>query len=99
MPDTYLTVSEIAANAVFSGRVTACAAQQGASDPPTWTLAHRWQVAAAPGFAAKVDSWRAANPAGDPDGWAALPEVISDPDILAIVQQIISRPPPEPDAT
>ena len=100
MTDTYLTISEIAANTVFSQRVTACASQQGAPDPPNWTLGHRWQVAATPAFAASVDSWRAANPGADPDGWAALPEVISDGMILAAVQPLILGATPDtiPDA-
>ena len=94
MTDTYLTISEIAANTVFSQRVTACASQQGAPDPPNWTLGHRWQVAATPGFAAcggllagrDPDDPENPVPADDPDGWAALPEVISDGMILAAVQ-------------
>ena len=101
MTDTYLTISEIAANTVFSQRVTACASQQGAPDPPNWTLGHRWQVAATPSFAASVDSWRAANPTEDQDGWAALPEVISDGMILAAVQPLILGATPDtiPDAS
>ena len=100
MTDTYLTISDIAANTVFSQRVTACASQQGAPDPPNWTLGHRWQVAATPSFAASVDSWRAGNPAADPDGWAALPDVITDGMILAAVQPLILGPTPDtiPDA-
>ena len=100
MTDTYLTISEIAAHPIFSQRVTACASQQGAPDPPTWTLGHRWQVAATPGFAAAVDSWRAANPGADPDGWAAEWNVITDGMILAAVQPLILGPTPDtiPDA-
>ena len=94
MTDTYLTISEIAAHPIFSQRVTACAAQQGAADPPNWTLANRWQVASKPGFAGAVDYWRAANPDADPDGWASEWSVITDGMILAAVQPLVLGPTP-----
>lgn len=86
MSDTYATIADIAATAAFRDRLTACAAQQGAPDPSQWTFDRRYTLAASPGWAAKVDYWRAANPDADPDGWARDPACITDGDILAALQ-------------
>jgi hypothetical protein len=89
MADTYSTIARIAATAGFSERLTACAAQQGADDPTGWVWQRRHALASSPGWAQKVDSWSAATPDADPDGWAADQSVISDGDILAVVQPLI----------
>lgn len=88
MTDTYSTIAQIAATAPFAERLAACAAQQGATDPAGWVWQRRYQLAAAPGWGAKIDSWQAANPDGG-DGWAADQAVISDADILAVVQPLV----------
>lgn len=83
--DTYATIALVAATPRFQERLVACAAQQGAPDPAQWVWQRRYTLAAAPSWAAKVDSWLAANPDGG-DGWAHDQSVISDADILAVVQ-------------
>ena len=97
MTDTYLTISEIAATPRFQARVAACAAQQGAADPPMWAHENRWKVAAATGWAAAVDYWRAVNPEAPADGWATDPACITDGMILAKVQPMLLPPAPEPE--
>jgi hypothetical protein len=89
MADTYSTIARIAATAGFAERLTACAAQQGADDPAGWVWQRRYSLASSPGWGAKVDSWSAANPGADPDGWADDPACISDGDILAVIQPLI----------
>ena len=90
MTDTYSTIARIAATRPFAERLTACAAQQGANDPTAWVWERRYALAAAPGWAQKVDSWGAANPGAPVDGWADDPAVISDGDILAVIQPLLS---------
>jgi len=94
MPDTYSTISLIAATGPFLERCYACAAQQGQPNPDRWGWDNRWALAATPTWAEKVDFWLAANPGGG-SGWADDPAVISDPDILAAVQLALNPPPPE----
>lgn len=94
MTDTYATISLIATTPRFAERLYACAAQQGAADPTGWVHQRRYAIAASPGWAAKVDSWLAANPDGG-DEWAQLPEVLSDGDILAVIQPLLAPPAPE----
>ena len=89
MADTYSTISLIATTPQFQERIHACAAQQGAADPVQWAWDHRYTIAATPSWAAKVDSWLAGNPGGG-TGWAADQSVISDPDILAAVQPMLT---------
>jgi hypothetical protein len=87
--DTYSTIARIASTAAFQERIYACAAQQGEADPTGWAWQHRYSIASSPTWGAKVDSWLAANPDGDPDGWAIDPSVIADLDILATVQAML----------
>lgn len=91
MIDTYATIADIAEDERFRLRVAACAAQQGAGGggPTHWAYEHRYETAAAPGWAAAVDSWKAANP-GQADGWQDDQAVISDLMILAQVQALIA---------
>ena len=96
MADSYATISLIANTPKFLERLYACAAQQGAGDPNNWWVyERRYQIAASPSWAEKVDSWLAANPDGG-DGWAHDQAVISDGDILAVIQPLVSPPPPSP---
>jgi len=84
--DQYLTIATISEDTSMRRRVAACAAQQGATgDADQWAYDNRWQWAAAPGWATKWDSAVAAGVA-DP---GADPAVISDADILAVVQPMV----------
>lgn len=92
MPDTLSTIHLISTDAVMAGRLCASAAQEHApGDPTDWVWAHRYDLASAPGWAAAVDSWLAANPDPDPsNGWAADQAVISDGMITAQVQAVLA---------
>ena len=91
MADTLHTIHLIAEDADFRGRLNAAAAKENTpGDPPTWVWDHRYQLAAAPSWAEKVDSWLVSNPDADPaNGWALDQSVISDGDILAQTQAVI----------
>lgn len=93
MADSYATIALISRTYRFAVRITACAAQQGAEEPQAWTEDNKWQWAASPTWAEKVDSWLAANPVdpdgGDGDAWAEDQSVISDLDILSTVQSML----------
>lgn len=87
--DTYLGIASAADSYSLQRRVTACAAQQGApGDPYAWTVEHRYEWAASPGWGAAWDSALAAHPE---DGYdpGADPAVVSDGMILATVQQML----------
>lgn len=86
--DTYATIALIARTQPFQERIVACAAQQGETEPALWASQRRYHIASSPSWGAKVDSWLAANPGGG-DGWAEDQAVISDADILAVVQPLI----------
>lgn len=87
--DTLSTIHRIAADSGFTGRLNASAAQEHVpGDPVTWVWDHRYQIASAPGWAAAVDSWLAANPDEPSDGWALRQDVISDGMITAQVQAL-----------
>jgi hypothetical protein len=80
---SYLTINQCANDASFQGRVTACAAQEGATDPNATMMYHlRWPVASSADIEAAYESAVAAdNP--DPGG---DPAVITDQMILSAVQ-------------
>lgn len=89
MPDTLSTIHEIAGDPLMSGRFAASAAQEGApGDPVSWAWEHRYHLAAAPGWAAALDSWQANNPDGG-NAWAEDQAVISDGMITAQVQELL----------
>jgi hypothetical protein len=97
MADSLYTISVIASDPLFAQRLYAGAAQEGAGEPMSWVSAHRWEIAAAPTWAEKVDYWLASNPS-PPDsppnnGWALDVAVISDGDITARIQQLLTAPP------
>lgn len=99
MSDALYTIHIIAADPLFASRLYAAAAQEGApGDPVTWVSEHRYQIASAPSWAEKVDYWLATNPPEEnsppSNGWALDVAVISDGDITARVQQLLSEPPP-----
>lgn len=94
MPDTFSTIHTIAIDTDFTGRLNAGAAKEDVpGDPVTWVWANRYDLAAAPGWAAAVDSWLVGNPDADPpNGWALDQAVISDDQITAQIQAIRARP-------
>ena len=92
MTDTLATIATIALDETFRQRLNAGAAQQDVpGDPVSWVWDNRYDIAAAPGWAAAVDSWLAANPGADPaNGWANNQAVISDAMIIAQVQAMLT---------
>jgi hypothetical protein len=71
----------------FKLRVSASAAQEGGlPEPDPWVHEHRWQIATSPGWAAKA---AAAIDAGNTE-WGKDPAVITDGDILAVVQPMVA---------
>lgn len=80
----YYEQSLLSQDADFAARCTACAASEGADDPAAWQWEHRYDIAAAPGFA---DAYSSAI-AGGVEFPGRDPAVISDEQILAAVQAI-----------
>ena len=80
---SYASINRCANDAAFQGRVTACAAQEGASDPSAWMMWYlRWPVAATPDIAAAYEyALAASNPEPGSDE-----TVITDAMILSAVQ-------------
>ena len=83
-------IALLAADGGFSNRVAACYATEtlelaDAIDPLAWSFAHRWEVAAAPGFG---DAYASALAGGVVEDPGTDPSVISDDQILAAVQSI-----------
>lgn len=91
MSDSLYTISVIANDSLFQQRLNAGAAQQDVpGDPVAWVWNNRYEIAAAPTWAEKVDSWLAGNPDADPaNGWATNPAVISDEDIISQIQAML----------
>lgn len=90
MADTLYTISMIANDEDFRERLLAGAAQQtvpGVTE--AWVLNNRYDIAAAPSWAEKVDYWLAANPGGG-NGWALDASVISDGDIISQIQNMLA---------
>ena len=79
---SYSTIYACANDAAFTGRLTAAAAQEGRTDPPSSAYALRWPCSAAADIeAAYASALAAGNP--DPGG---DPAVITDQMILSAVQ-------------
>lgn len=94
MTDTLYTISVIASDSKFRERLNAGAAQQNVpGDPVAWVWNNRYDICAAPGWAAAVDSWMVGNPESDPaNAWATDQAVISDGMIISQIQVMISPP-------
>lgn len=102
MADTLYTIATIANDPLFQLRLNAGAAQQNApGDPVAWVWNNRYDIAAAPSWAEKVDYWINTHPEPeDPEeaadwvanGWATDPAVITDGDIIAQLQAMIQTP-------
>lgn len=90
MTDSLSTIATIANDPLFALRLNAGAAKEDApGDPVAWVWANRYDLAAAPSWAEKVDSWLVSNPDGG-NGWATDTAVISDGDILAQIQAMLA---------
>ena len=98
MTDTLHTIHIIATDPEFQTRLNAGAAQEDApGDPVAWVWSNRYDIAAAPSWAEKVDYWLLSNPDADPpNGWALDVAVISDGDITSQIQALLAEPEPEP---
>lgn len=90
---SYLTQNEIASSRGMLDRVAQAAAQENvASDPDRWTYENRRDWAAAPGWDAAWESYRAAHP-DEPDLDPGLDEgVVTDGMILSQVQAMAAPP-------
>lgn len=86
---SYNDIAAIAVNDSFRNRVTAAFAAEGRAYPEVDAQDNRWRIASAPGFGEK---WAAAVAANNPNP-GRDEEVITDGDILSIVQQVINSLP------
>jgi hypothetical protein len=96
MPDSYLSIAQIANDTQMNERIRACAAQQqnlGAQiNSDTWGWENRFFWASSPTWGEKWDYAHATHP-DDPSYQAgADPAVITDQDILTTVQALIGAP-------
>jgi hypothetical protein len=85
---SYSTINRCANDEAFLGRITACAAQEGADDPDSAKYALRWPVSSAADIEAAYASAVAAEHP-DPGGDGA---VITDGMILSAVQANLPGP-------
>lgn len=82
----YSDIASLSADNDFIQRVAACAATEGVDDPYVWSMDHRWQLAASPGFGeayAYALATGVVRPGNDP-------AVISDGMILSAGQPMMS---------
>lgn len=82
----YLTISTISADQSMRSRVAACAATEGETAPENWAYTNAYRWASAPGWDLK---WESAVAANNPNP-GADPTVITDGDILAVVQPLLA---------
>lgn len=79
---TYSTHAAIVQSGSLRQRITACAAQEGASDPPRWVNAVIWTLPTSEW----IGAWASAE-AGDPGADHGANEgVVTDAMILSVVQ-------------
>lgn len=80
---SYNTIARMAGDIPLAQRMTAAAAQENKTPPyEEWVSAHRWELAATPGWS---EAWESAVAAGNPNP-GADEAVITDGMILAAVQ-------------
>ena len=79
---TYATHAAIVNSGSLRQRITACAAQEGATDPPRWVSAVIWTLPASDWIAA-WEYMEASDPGGD---HGANEAGVTDAMILAVVQ-------------
>lgn len=88
MTSEYFAQYEITMDSDFRLRVTACVALESSmTNPDAWVETNKWEWATAPGWAGKVAT---AIDAGN-DAWGKDTGVISDTDILAVIQPMVSQ--------
>jgi hypothetical protein len=85
---SYSTINRCANDRSFLGRVTACAAQEGATDPDSAVYALRWPVSSA----ADIEAAYASAVAGDNPDPGGDEAVITDGMILSAVQANLPGP-------
>jgi len=79
----YATTAQITQSTALMQRLIACAAEQKKVKPyQNWVLDRIWDIAVSPGWSAK---WESAVASENPDP-GADPAVISDQDILGVIQ-------------
>ena len=87
MTSEYYAQYLITMDSDFRLRVTASVAiESNMSNPDSWVETNKWEWATAPGWAAKVVT---AIDSGN-DLWGRDPAVISDDDILAVIQPMVA---------
>lgn len=84
----YWDVASLTQDGDFHQRVAACYSTEapGQGDPGSWASEHAWQIAASPGFG---DAYASAV-AGGVERPGKDPSVISDAQILAAVQPLLT---------
>lgn len=83
---SYATHAAIVQSGSLRQRLTACAAQEGAPNPPQWVNANIWPMPTSEWIAA----WNAAE-VGDPGGdHGANEAAITDAMILAVIQPMLN---------
>jgi hypothetical protein len=94
---SYQSIVEMAGSQSLMGRIAAAAADEGESDPVTWTQRNIWAIVAADqGWA---DAWDYARDTATLDNnpdTGARPGVINDAMILAVIQPMVNQPPTPP---
>lgn len=88
---TYNTLATMQGDHSLYRRLVACAAEQGEPHPDQWVMERIWKIVVTPGWAAKWESAAAA----EIEDIGANEGVITDYDILSVVQ--ILRMPPAPE--
>ncbi len=83
---SYATHAAIVQSGSLRQRLTACAAQEGVTDPPRWVNTVAWTLWGNDWIAA-WDSAEAADPGGD---HGADPAVVTDQMILSVIQAKIA---------
>jgi hypothetical protein len=82
----YYDVAQMASSGSLGGRITACVAIEGESNPNAWATQNIWLIVSAPGWG---DAWAyAINSGKTPDEAGADPGVITDGQILGQVQAV-----------
>jgi hypothetical protein len=101
MADSYLSISQIAADNYMNERMRACAVQQNdlgsitVSDPLAWVSENAYLWAASPGWGEKWDSALVSHEGNSAYQPGSDSSVITDGDILSTVQALGAREPGE----
>ena len=94
---SYDTIGRMATSQSLGNRISAAAAQEGATGAISmWMMEHVWQVVASPGWAAAWESAEQTLTDNQNPDIGARNDVITDAMILAAVQPIVTAPPETP---